>query len=372
VAVYPSFLRYDRPAAPVALPPDAKKGESLMVKREKQAPHWSEQKEQTAGYWHVKLLLIIFKVWPMFLMRLGAYPVALFYFLFSKKVRDYSRRFLKRVAACFAAEGKAFPVRVFRHILAFSLTVVEKVETWGGKVTLDRIHFQDDDVGDLIATLDRGEGALFICSHLGNAELLRGLANFNRTGVSRPVPVTSIVDFSVTAYFNRMLWELNPDSTLRVISANDIGPDTVILLQDRLAAGEIVVITGDRTAAKSRNKYFLFPFLNEDAPFAYGPFFLASLLNVPTYLVFALRQGDISLASRYNMHVYKSAVSFDCSRRERAGRVEALARFFVEKLEYHCRRYPYQWYNFYDFWAKPKEQAKIAGSLMNSREEKCV
>jgi predicted LPLAT superfamily acyltransferase len=343
-----------------------------MVKCEEQMPHWSEQKEQTAGYWHVRLLLIIFKAWPMFLMRLGAYPVALSYFLFSKKVRDDSRRFLKRVAACFAAEGKVFPIRVFRHILAFSLTVVEKVEAWGGKVMFDRVHFQDDDVGDLIATLDRGEGALLICSHLGNAELLRGLANFNRTGVSRPVPVTSIVDFSVTAYFNRMLRELNPDSTLRVISANDIGPDTVILLQDRLAAGELVVIAGDRTAAKSRDKYFLLPFLNEDAPFAYGPFFLASLLNVPTYFVFALRQRDTSLASRYNMHIYKSAVSFDCSRRERADRVEALARFFVEKLEYHCRRHPYQWYNFYDFWAKLGDRTKITRGVMNSWEEKCV
>ncbi|MDR0386816.1 MAG: hypothetical protein LBH57_02145 [Treponema sp.] len=343
-----------------------------MVQCEEQAPHWSEQKERTAGYWHVKLLLIIFRIWPMVLMRLGAYPVAFSYFLFAKKVKDDSRRFLRRVAACSATEGTVFPIRVFRHILAFSLTVVEKVEAWGGKVMFDRIRFQDDDAGDLVTVLERGKGALLICSHLGNTELLRGLANFNRTGVSRQVPVTSIVDFSVTAHFNRMLRELNPDSTMRVISANDIGPDTVILLQDRLAAGELVVIAGDRTAAKSRDKYFLFPFLNEAAPFAYGPFFLASLLNVPTYLVFALRRGDTSLNSRYNMHVYKSAVSFDCSRREREDRVEALARFFVEKLEYHCRRHPYQWYNFYDFWAKPEGRTEISGKRINSREAACV
>jgi predicted LPLAT superfamily acyltransferase len=196
---------------------------------------------------------------------------------------------------------------------------------------------------------------------LGNAELLRGLATFNRTGVSREVPVTSIVDFSVTAYFNRMLRELNPNSVLRVISANDIGPDTVIMLQERLAAGELVVIAGDRTSANTRDKYFLFPFLGEDAPFAYGPFFLASLLDVPTYFVFALRRGDTSLASRYDMHVLRSAVSFECSRRERAGRVEELARSFAEKLEYYCKRHPYQWYNFYDFWAKPEKPAKVAG-----------
>jgi predicted LPLAT superfamily acyltransferase len=327
----------------------SKSGEQASVP----GAHWSERKEQAAGYWHVKLILLVFKACPMFLMRLGAYPAAFLYFLFSKKTRDDSRRFLKRIALCAAAEGEVFPIRIFRHILAFSLTVVEKVEAWGGKVMLDRVHFHDDDVGDLIAALERGEGALFICSHVGNAELLRGLANFNRTGVSRKVPVTSIVDFSVTAHFNRMLQELNPDSVLRVISANDVGPGTIITLQDRLAAGELVVIAGDRTSANSRDKYFLFPFLGEDAPFAYGPFFLASLLNVPTYFIFGIRRGDASLASRYDMYVIKSAVSFDCSRRERAGRIEALARSYAEKLEYYCKRHPYQWYNFYDFWAKP-------------------
>jgi predicted LPLAT superfamily acyltransferase len=339
-----------------------------MAKSGEKAPvpgvHWSEQKEQAAGYWHVRLLLFIFGLWPIFLMRLAAYPAAFFYFLFSRRARENSRCFLKRVAACAAAEGKAFPVRVFRHILAFSLTVVEKVEVWAGEVMFDRVHFQNDDLDDLIALLERGEGALLICSHLGNAELLRGLANFNRTGVSRKVPVTSIVDFSVTANFNRMLRKLNPDSVLRVISANEIGPGTIITLQERLAAGELVVIAGDRTSANSRDKYFLFPFLGEEAPFAYGPFFLASLLDVPSYFVFALRQGDASLASRYDMHVYKSAVSFNCSRRERAVRVEELARSFAEKLEYYCKRYPYQWYNFYDFWAKPEVQAKNPESLI--------
>jgi predicted LPLAT superfamily acyltransferase len=207
---------------------------------------------------------------------------------------------------------------------------------------------------------------------LGNTELLRGLANFNRTGVSREVSVTSIVDFSVTAHFNRMLRELNPNSVLRVISANDIGPDTIIMLQERLATGELVVIAGDRTSANSRDRYFLFPFLDEDAPFAYGPFFLASLLDVPTYFVFALRQGDTSLASRYDMYVYKSAVSFDCSRRERTGRVEDLARSFTEKLEYYCKRHPYQWYNFYDFWAKPEVRTKIPERLIKSCGGNCV
>ncbi|MDR2486022.1 MAG: hypothetical protein LBD55_11610 [Treponema sp.] len=317
--------------------------------------HWSEQQEQASCYWHVRLLLILFKCLPMIVVRILTLPVAVSYFIVSKKSRAVSKDFLKKVSGILAAEqGKQKrALHPFKHFHAFSLTVVEKVEAWGGKVAFDRIHFQDDDIGDLIAALEQGKGALLICSHLGNAELLRGLAGFNRTGVSRNVPVTSITDFSVAPYFGRMLEELNPESMLHIISANDFGPETVIRLQDRIAAGELVVIAGDRTSAHTRNKYFRFPFLGENAPFAMGPFYLAAILNAPAYFVFALRQKDVSLSSQYNMHVHKSPISFDCPRKERNLRIEELARLFACRLEYYCKQHPYQWYNFYDFWAKP-------------------
>jgi predicted LPLAT superfamily acyltransferase len=327
-----------------------------MSKAEDTPIHWSEQKEQAAGYWHVKLLLIIFKICPVIVLRLLAFPVAFCYYIFSKRARDNSRFFLSRVAACLAAEGKPVPPQGplgnLRHILAFSLSVVEKVESWGGKVELNRIHFQDDDLLDLRDRLNRGEGAVLICSHLGNIDLLRALASFNRTSLSREVPVNGIVDFNVTASFNRMLQELNPGVGVRMIGVNDIGPDTIILLQDRLAAGELVTIAGDRTSANTRNRRFSVPFLNENAPFTFGAFFMAAILDAPTYFVFAIRQKDISLSSHYDMHVHRSPVRFDCSRKEREARVEELARLFAGQLEYYCKQHPLQWYNFYDFWAE--------------------
>jgi predicted LPLAT superfamily acyltransferase len=330
------------------------------MSRAKKTVHWSEQKEQAAGYWQVKLILIIFKICPIIILRLLAFPVAFFYFLFSKRARDNSRLLLSRVAAGYTAEHpgafrleeKIFPLRIFRHILAFSLTIVEKVESWGGKVDISRIHFQDDDIVDLRDRLNRGEGAVLICSHLGNVDLLRALAAFGRTGLSREVPVNGIVDFNVTAGFNRMIGELNPAVSIRMIGVNDIGPDTIILLQERLAAGELVTIAGDRTSANTRGKRFYFPFLNEKAPFTYGAFFMTALLDAPSYFVFALRQKDVSLSSQYDMHVHKSSVRFDCSRKEREGRIEALAHSFAGHLEYYCKQYPFQWYNFYDFWSE--------------------
>ncbi|GHV42194.1 hypothetical protein AGMMS49546_20020 [Spirochaetia bacterium] len=325
--------------------------------------HWSEQSEQASRYWHVRLLLLLVKYLPMIIVRILTFPVALSYFIAAKRVREVSRLYLERAVNSINRDGQGngrrLRVNVFKHSHAFALTVVEKVEAWGGKVLLNRIHFQEDDITGLKETLEKRKGALLICSHLGNAELLRALADFNRTGVSRNIPVTSIVDFTVTAYFNRMLREVNPGSMMHIISADDIGPGTIIMLQERLAAGELVVIAGDRTSANTRDKYFLFPFLGDDAPFGYGSFFLAALLDAPTYFVFALRQKDVSLSSQYNMYVHKSPVSFDCSRREREARIKETARLFAADLERHCKQHPYQWYNFYDFWAQPLTPAKL-------------
>jgi predicted LPLAT superfamily acyltransferase len=310
--------------------------------------HWSEYKEEAAGYWHLKLILILFRLLPVIVLRIIAFPVSLCYFLFSKRARRESRRFLEKAAA--VAELSPKKLHSLKHISAFSLSLIEKVESWGGRVPFKRVCFQDDDIGTLVSGLENGKGALLITSHIGNIEFLRALAGFSRTGVSRPVEVNIIVDFAVTNQFSRMLRKLNPGSQVRALSVDDIGPDTVILLQERLASGELAAIAGDRTSAYTRNRYLSIPFLGEEAPFPYGPFLLAAILGVPVYFAFALRQRDISLFPKYNMHIHRCDISFDCQRREREGRIKELAVLFAAKLEYYCKQHPYQWYNFYNFW----------------------
>jgi len=339
-----------------------------MKKPEETPLHWSQHKEKAAGYWNVKLLLILFKLFPVVIMRILAFPVGFFYFIFSKKGRKESRRFLQKAAPLVeqpkTAKRCRSPLGPLRHIVSFSLTLVEKIQSWGGKFQFRNIHFQNDDVEDLIKELENGKGVFVITSHMGNTELLRGLANLNRTGVSRKTPVTAIIDTKVNENFSRMLKELNPQSNFDIINASEIGSHTVILLEDKLAAGTMVTIAGDRTAAgthaggthaggsSARGKNFMIPFLGEEAPFSPGIFYLAVLLNAPVYFLFALRRGDLSIKPEYDMYVHKSTMSFECSRKERLEKSSLLAQSFTELLEKYCKKAPFQWYNFFDFWLK--------------------
>jgi len=329
-----------------------------MKKPEETPLHWSQHKEKAAGYWHIKLLLILFRLLPVVILRVIAFPVGFFYFLFSKTARIESGRFLQK-AAPFVEQSKTAkrcrsPFGPLRHIISFSLTLVEKMQSWGGKLSFKNIHFQDDDVEELIRELENGKGVFLITSHLGNIELLRGLASLNRTGVSRKTPVTAVINMKVSENFSRMLKELNPQSSFDILNAAEIGPHTAIMLEDQLASGTMVTIAGDRTAANAdgQGKKLMIPFLGEDAPFSLGIFYLAVLMKVPVYFVFALRRGDLSIKPEYDMYVHKSTFSFECSRKERVTQSSLLANSFASLLENYCKKNPFQWYNFYDFWAK--------------------
>ena len=322
---------------------------------ERDPAHWSRQNERAAGYWQLKLLLVLFRAFPVFVLRAVAFPIGFCYFLFSKNARAESRRFLQKVAPFVddpaLAKKCRSPAGALRHIVSFSLASIEKIQSWGGKFPFKNVRFQDDDIADLVRNLENGKGAFLICSHLGNAELLRGLADFDRTGVSRKITVTVIMDTKVTAHFNRMIKELNPRSGMDIIGAGEIGPETAVLLEDRLAAGGLVAITGDRTSAGG-GKNTPLPFLGKDAPFPAGVFHMASLMNAPIYFVFGLRRRDLSLMPKYDMHVRKSDISFDRSRKERLAQCDLLARSYASLLEAHCKERPFQWYNFFDFWRR--------------------
>ncbi|MCL1889280.1 MAG: glycosyltransferase family 2 protein [Desulfovibrionaceae bacterium] len=325
-----------------------------MARKAPYSPHWSEKKEQGSGL--ALSLLFCLRPLPMPLLGLLTFPVSLFYYFFVPQARRESRRFLLKARAALAMEGKKARFYSYLHIRSFSLALLEKLKVWsGGGKGLDLLY-QADDVGALRQDLQRGQGALLICSHLGNMEFLRALAHFQR---EIPLEVTALVNLEITPRFDGLLRALNPGVALRVLNTADLGPETISRLQDSIASGGLVVIAGDRTSPAAKEKYFLLPFLQGEAPFGQGAFFLAALLEAPVYFIFALRRPGFSLSPAYAVHVHRQLLDpvAQAGRRRsaRMKRAEALARAFAVRLEGYCKVHPYQWYNFYDFWAKGGE-----------------
>ncbi len=316
---------------------------------------WYEQDEKSKSGLGYFMMLFVLKCFPATFMRFMAFIVGFFYWIFSARDRRFSRDFLQAVKNAPATysqpeKTKSAGTSTLCHFISFALNLVENVQTWAGNFSFKDVAWQDDDVSDLVERINSGKGAVCVVSHLGNAQMMKALASRNEAGTNRKISITSVMDIKKTGGFVKLINQVNPDSAFHIVSSDSIGPETVLMLQERLEQGELVVIAGDRIGEHS-DRYIELPFLGKNAKLPYGVYLMLSLLNAPVYFIFGLRHKDITIRPSYDMFVHKSGISFDCPRKEREERIKMTAAAFLEQLEKHAKAHPYQWYNFFDFWA---------------------
>jgi len=314
------------------------------------AENWYEVKQNhNLGY---KMMFFILKTFPAVFMRLLAFPVGFFYWAFGKKARLVSKDYLLKIQVSLLSDfdkSKKLPLSTLKHISSFALNLVENVQSWAGKFSFSDVSWQNDDVFDLVKNINSSKGSVILISHLGNAQMMKGLASMGESGTEKKMSITTISDAKISQGLTALLNEINPASSMNIVSSDNIGPETIILLQERLEKGEVIVIAGDRISAHT-DRNIEIEFLGETARFPYGVFLLIALLNAPTYFVTGLREKDFSLHPKYDMFVKKNPLDFDCGRSEREERIKETARNYAKNLESLSKMHPYQWYNFFDFW----------------------
>ena len=300
--------------------------------------HWAAIDEISfvAG---MRLLFLVarwFGRWPF---RVILYPVLLWYVLAKPLPRRASQDYLRRFASY---SGKPAP-GVLRHFAAFGESILDKMLLWGGVFGLDTVDVHGADlITDAVA---QGRGGLLICAHLGNLELCRVLSR-QRSDLK----LTVLVHTKHAQAFNQMLGRLNPESQLNLLQVTELSAATAMVLAERVARGEFVVIAGDRVPVSRKPRVAVVDFLGAPAPFPVGPYVLGSVLQCPVYLLFSARQG-----ARCAVHFEAFRASVRVPRQGRDAALAALAADYAKRLEYHCLRAPLQWFNFYDFWHMPQQ-----------------
>ena len=320
-----------------------------MKNKTEELLHWSDEKEVISSNKPLLLIFSLMRKLPAYIVLVLSYPISFFFYIFSRRGRIESKNYQKQMKKF--TDGKIpFRISPFKQILSFALCIMEKMEGWLGNYHYNELVTHNDDLKPLQLQLEKGKGALFIGSHLGNIELLRSLSSFGENGVSKKISVTTIMELKSTEQFNRTLKEVNPNVDFQVIDPAEIGVNTIVELQEQIEHGGLVVIAGDRTSARARSRVIREKFLGKEADFPYGVFVLALLLKAPTYYVFGLRTKTATLRPKYHIFVEKSKVNFESSHSKRDEKIHALCKEFIDKLEKYCLQFPYQWYNFYNFW----------------------
>ena len=263
--------------------------------------------------------------------RLFLYPICAYFVLFSRGTRRASVDYLRRV---FGRPPKLS--ELMRHYHSYASTIHDRVYLRAGRY--DYFDVRVDAPPTLLADLRAGRGCILLGAHLGSFEILRaaGLAE------SAP-PVNMLMHVEGGEKLNSVLDALAPEAAPRVIALGHAG--SLLRAQECIERGEIVGMLADRGLREERE--CACKFLGAPARFPLGPLLLAGLLQAPVILAFGLYRGG----RRYEVKFERFAERIELDRRDRESSLRPWVERYAARLEHHCREAPYNWFNFYDFWA---------------------
>jgi predicted LPLAT superfamily acyltransferase len=257
------------------------------------------------------------------------YPITLYFVLRMRGGRQASRRFLDR-----ALGRPATNLDVFRHFFAFSCVLLDRLFLLSNR--LRRFDIQITGLNDIESALTQSRGCILLGSHLGSFEVLRVVAQ------QSPVPVKILMYRGNARPYSRLIEALDPTLGGSIIDVGE--PEAMLRVQESLQRGEIVSILADR--APQQDRTVTVPFLGGPAAFPTGPLILAGALGTPVVLFFGIRTGN----RRYQVHFEYFADRVILDRARRAEDLASWVRCYAARLELYARQYPFNWFNFYDFW----------------------
>ena len=212
----------------------------------------------------------------------------------------------------------------------FGQVVVDRFAMYAGK----KFEIEVDGYDKFLELASKPEGFIQMSAHIGNYEI----AGYTLTADPK-VFYALVFDGekeSVTKNRNKMFSSTN----IRMIS---VKPDMSHLFEinGALQRGETVSLPADRFNGSPR--YVEQVFLGAKARFPQGPLSVATMRELDVLAVNVMKE------SMKKYHVYVTPLKYDktVSRKEQ---IDQLSKSYVSELERMVRKYPHQWYNFFEFW----------------------
>ncbi len=262
--------------------------------------------------------------------RVVLHPIAAYFLLFAPASRRASGDYLRR------ALGRPPGWRDrYRHFFTFAATIHDRVYLVNRRFEL--FDFEVHGEAELRRLLAGGKGLFLMGAHLGSFEAIRALGRRDAD-----LRVAMVMHQDNAQKLNAMLAAINPEAVQDVIGLGQI--DSMLKVRERLDEGCVVGMLADRTPGKDA----LVPvqILGANAELPLGPLRMAALLRRPVLFMTGLYLG----ANRYAIHFEPLADFSGVARGERDAALKAAVGRYAALLDRYCRKAPYNWFNFFDFW----------------------
>ncbi|RKP46602.1 acyl-CoA synthetase [Pararobbsia silviterrae] len=317
---------------------------SARAPRKRRAAQWTRNPERSS-LWALRSMARLSLAIGRPLSRIALFPITAYFMLFAPSARRASLDYLRRVLG-----RKASPIDGFRQVYTFATTIHDRIFLINDRFDLFDIRVHG---GDLMRDLlEQERGAFLIGAHLGSFEVLSSVGR-QFAGLR-----ASMLMYEENAQkINATIAAINPKALLDIIPMGRV--DSMLRAGERLDAGEMVGLLADRTPADETTVEL--PFLGAPAPFPVGPFRVAALMRRPVVFMTATYAGG----NAYDVYFEQLADFSDAADggRRRAERIDAAMRRYVELLEKHCRRAPYNWFNFFPFWSEQSDNDLFCENL---------
>ncbi len=225
---------------------------------------------------------------------------------------------------------------LFRHFYSFGTAMIDRIAF----MTRKRTPFTFTYNGDCYyhEAHGGGKGVITVSAHVGNWEIAG-----NQFAVHFNEHMHVVILENEQEAIKRIFKNVVDNRQFSTIAFSSEGLAMMVPIREALRKNEIVGFHGDRII---NDAYLSLPFLGKQAKFPAGPFYIAAITGAPVLPVFLIKTGLFHFTSRTFPPIYLN----DIPRENRDSYIQTAMEKYVSILETMVRNYPYQWYNFYQFW----------------------
>jgi len=281
-----------------------------------------------------KLLIILFKFVPVRAFYWVLWLVVPFYMLFSRKSYKAIYRYFRKQWGKSPLE--AF-YKTYRNHIVFGQCMFDRLAVFAGKRHKFKLRYTGYE--HIERLMHNKSGFVTATAHIGNFEI-GGYLTPEEILQKDMLTMTFGGESEVIASNRAQHLQSNDITALN----NSADMSHIFILRDALLAGQMVTMMCDRLLGSEKSVEC--QFLTGRANFPQGAFALAVNADVPVIAIFVMREKH----SVYHAYVTPPFEIENIEKMNRQEKVAAYAKQYVAALETVLRKYPEQWFNFYEFW----------------------
>lgn len=220
---------------------------------------------------------------------------------------------------------------VYRSYFTFGQVLIDKIAISAG--LRSKFTFDFDGIDILKQLLSEGKGGILISAHIGNFEIAEKF--FADIDFNCQIHIVTVdQEHSVIKQYLESITDEKPNVQFIYVKED---MSHIFEINDALSKNHLICFTGDRYFEHSKTMQA--ELLGKEAHFPAGTFMLASRLKTPVAYVYVMKEPNL------HYHLYTRRTP-EFKHRD----AQAVLNSYTESVSHMLKKYPYQWFNYFDFW----------------------